>query len=76
MNKKHRKTLTNIFEKPIRSDVKWSDIESLFVNLDAEVSEDSGSRVRVALNGIRDVFHRSHPKKVTDKGHWFQSEGF
>lgn len=27
-----------------------------------------GSRVRVALNGIRAVFHRPHPQNVTDKG--------
>ncbi len=68
MNKKHRRTLVCIFENPVRSEVKWSDIESLFVNLGAEVSEGSGSRVRVALNGVRAVFHRPHPKKVTDKG--------
>lgn len=34
----------------------------------AEISEGSGSRVRIGLNGIRAVFHRPHPKKETDKG--------
>ncbi len=68
MNKKQRKTLDYIFEIPVRSDVKWSDIETLFASLGGEVSEGSGSRVRVALNGVRAVFHRPHPKKVTDKG--------
>ena len=34
----------------------------------ADVSEGKGSRVRVALNGVRAVFHRPHPQKVTDKG--------
>jgi hypothetical protein len=32
------------------------------------VSEGNGSRVRVALNGVRAVFHRPHPHKETDKG--------
>ena len=68
MNKKNKKTLALIFERPARSDVKWPDIEALFKNLGAEISEGSGSRVRVALNGVRAVFHRPHPKKVTDKG--------
>ncbi|MCC5933025.1 MAG: type II toxin-antitoxin system HicA family toxin [Balneolales bacterium] len=34
----------------------------------AELSEGSGSRIRVALNGVRAVFHRPHPEKETDKG--------
>ena len=68
MNAHHRKTLTLIFEKPERSDIGWRDIEALFVALGAEVSEGSGSRVRVALNGVRAVFHRPHPERVTDKG--------
>ena len=40
----------------------------MFVALGADVSEGSGSRVRVALNGVRAVFHRPHPERVTDKG--------
>jgi hypothetical protein len=35
---------------------------------DAEISEGQVSRVRVALNGVRAVFHRPHPQKETDKG--------
>ncbi|MFN6053710.1 MAG: type II toxin-antitoxin system HicA family toxin, partial [Planctomycetia bacterium] len=27
-----------------------------------------GSRVRIALNGLRAVFHRPHPHKETDRG--------
>ena len=34
----------------------------------AEISEGSGSRVRIALNGVRAVFHRPHPQKETDRG--------
>jgi hypothetical protein len=68
MNAKHRKTLELIYENPVRSYVVWSDIESLLINVGAEISEGKGSRVRIALNGIRAVFHRPHPKRETDKG--------
>lgn len=68
MNKKHHKTLESIFKKPVQSNVRWSDIESLFESLGAEISEGNGSRVRIALNEIRAVFHRPHPKRETDKG--------
>ncbi len=68
MNKKQRRTLQRIFEKPERSDIIWNDIEFLFNALGAEISEGRGSRVRVALNDVRAVFHRPHPKRVTNKG--------
>ena len=68
MNRKQRKTLNRIFEKPPRSDIAWSDIESLLIALGAEISEGRGSRVRIYLNGVRAVFHRPHPKRETDKG--------
>lgn len=34
----------------------------------AEITESAGSRVRIALNGVRTVFHRPHLRKGTDKG--------
>lgn len=68
MNKKHTLILQKIFEKPERSDLLWKDIEGLFVALGAEVTEGRGSRVRVALNNVRAVFHRPHPERVTNKG--------
>ena len=68
MNKKQRQTLDKIFEKPERSDIPWENIESLFKALGADVSEGKGSRVRVALNDVRAVFHRPHPERVTSKG--------
>jgi hypothetical protein len=68
MAKKHRKTLEAIYETPARSNVAWSDIEKMLVALGAELSEGSGSRVRIALRGVRAVFHRPHPQKETDKG--------
>ncbi len=68
MSKKHQKTLGAIFENPVRSNVAWSDIEKMLQALGAELSEGSGSRVRIALGGVRAVFHRPHPQKETDKG--------
>ena len=68
MNKKQRQTLQKVFEKPERADISWNDIEGLFIALGAEVTEGKGSRVRVALNDVRAVFHRPHPERVTNKG--------
>ena len=68
MNKKNRNTLEKICQKPERSDIAWKDIEALLLALGAELSEGRGSRVRIFLNGVRAVFHRPHPKRVTDKG--------
>lgn len=68
MRSKHANTLETIFEEPVRSSVPWREVEALFIGLGAEVSEGSGSRVRVALRGARAVFHRPHSHKETDKG--------
>ncbi len=68
MDRKHRKTLEAIFEKPERANIAWRDVEALFTALGAEVTEGSGSRVRVALKDVRAVFHRPHPRKETNKG--------
>lgn len=68
MNSRQRRTLQRIFTDPPPANIHWNDIENLLVGLGAEVSEGSGSRLRVALNGMRAVFHRPHPRKETDKG--------
>lgn len=68
MNAKHRRTVEAIFARPVPSDIRWTDIESLLVALGAERSEGRGSRVRFLLTGAEAVFHRPHPKPETDKG--------
>lgn len=65
---KHRATLEAIFADPVRASIVWTDVEALFRACGAEVGEGQGSRVRVALNGVRAVFHRPHPRKETDRG--------
>lgn len=67
MTAKHRGTLERVFETPERGDIPWQDIESLFAALGGELSEGRGSRVRAALNGVRAVFHRPHPRKEANK---------
>ncbi len=68
MRTKHQKILGAIFEEPLRSNLAWQDIEGLLAALGAEISEGSGSRVRIALKGVRAVFHRPHPHKEADRG--------
>ena len=68
LSKKHRKTLEAIFEDPVRPNVVWTDIEALLIAVGADLSEGRGSRIRMALNGVRAVFHRPHPRRETDKG--------
>lgn len=68
MIKKHQKILEQIFQNPVQSSIAWKDIEAMLVSLGAEISEGNGSRVRIALNGVRAVFNRPHPQKETDKG--------
>lgn len=81
MRRMHRRTLEAIFAHPVRANILWRDIEALFVELGAEISEREGSRVAVVLFGEVRVFHRPHPRPTTDKGavnsirHWLQQHG-
>ena len=68
MKNKHKETLAAIFEDPVKANIPWTDIESMLQAYGAEISEGRGSRVRIALNGVRAVFHRPHPQKETDRG--------
>jgi HicA toxin of bacterial toxin-antitoxin, len=68
MNRKNKKTLEQIFKKPTQSNIEWKAIENLLIALGAEISEGSGSRVRIFLNGWRGVYHRPHPRKETVRG--------
>jgi hypothetical protein len=67
MKSKHHKTLQAVFTDPVQASILWSDIESLLKALGAEVSEGSGSRVRIVLNSVRAVFFiaRTLEKKLT-----------
>lgn len=81
MKRKQQKTLALIFSRPVSGNVKWKDIEQLFIELGAEITEAEGSRIGVRLFGDRRVFHRPHPSPDTDKGavssvrRWLESNG-
>lgn len=68
MKRKHHNTLERIFARPMSGNIKWDDIEALFIELGAEISQREGSRVGVRLFNQRKVFHRPHPLTDTDKG--------
>ena len=68
MNNRHQRTLAAIFEDPVRANIAWREVEAMLLAEGAEITEGAGSRVRIALNDVRAVFHRPHPSKETDKG--------
>jgi hypothetical protein len=68
MKRKHKKTLELIFSRPVSANIKWKDIEALFLELGAEITEREGSRIGVLLFNECRVFHRPHPSPNTDKG--------
>lgn len=68
MNNKQRKTLEAILSTPTRADISWSEIESLLEALGTEITPGNGSRERCVLNGVKAVFHRPHPERITTKG--------
>ena len=68
MKKRHQRIVELIFSRPTSGNVQWRDVESLFIELGAEIEERTGSRVSVFLFGEVRVFHRPHPSPNTDKG--------
>lgn len=81
MKRKHQKTLDAIYARPVSANIQWRDIEALFVELGADISEREGSRIAVVLFDQVRVFHRPHPSPDTDKGavasirKWFEQHG-
>jgi len=60
--------LERVFENPVPANIKWRDIETMLVSLDAEIEQRAGSRVVIKLNEETQVFHRPHPNPETKKG--------
>ncbi|KAE9541421.1 type II toxin-antitoxin system HicA family toxin [Ursidibacter maritimus] len=81
LNKKHQRTLIQIYQHPISANIKWESIENLFLALGAEIYQREGSRIAVILFEQVRVFHRPHPEPTTDKGaiatirKWFSENG-
>lgn len=68
LKRKSHKTLRQIYTQPISANIKWRDIEALFLELGAEIEEREGSRIAVVLFEQVRVFHRPHPNPDTGKG--------
>ena len=81
MKRAHAKTLELICARPVSANLRWADIEALFLELGATISEREGSRIAVVLFGQVQVYHRPHPRPTTDKGaiasvrKWLESNG-
>lgn len=67
MNTKHRKTLQAIFALPTRANLPFADIEQLLLALGAELTEGSGSRIKLVLGNASWQAHRPHPGKDAKK---------
>jgi hypothetical protein len=68
MPSRRAKTLQAVFTDPAPANIRWRDIETLFVSLGAELVEGRDSRVTVFLGSAKATFHRPHPRPETDKG--------
>ena len=81
MKRKHQRTLQLKFARPVSANLRWADIEALYVEFGGQVAEREGSRVLVRLFGDRRVLHRPHPEPTTDKGavesihRWLEDHG-
>ena len=62
MNRKHRKTLSDLFAIPVRRNIGWSDVVSLIRAVGGAVIEGSGSRVRFDLKDVSLNIHSPHPR--------------
>ena len=67
MNRRQRRTLARIFERPTRSDIRWNELASLLRALGAEEHEGAASRVRFVFEGSISSLHRPHPRPALSK---------
>jgi len=67
MGPKHQRTQEAVFEDPVRSNIAWRGTVAMLEASGGKITEGAGSRVRIALNRVRAVFHRPHPRKETAK---------
>ncbi|WP_415036637.1 type II toxin-antitoxin system HicA family toxin [Azonexus sp.] len=69
MKRKHAKTLSLIFHRPISANVKHDEVMALLLELGAQIETSrEGSRVGVVLFGELRVLHKPHPSPNMDKG--------
>lgn len=82
MNNKQRQTFAEVFEDPVRADVRWPEVRSLVEALGGKTKEAEGSRVRLQLGTVRMVIHAPHPGQILGRTTvrrvrvFFQEAGF
>ena len=64
---KKDKLLDKFLEKPVRSDLKWSEVVTLLKNLGFTRLEGSGSRIKFVKNKQILIFHKPHPKNTINQ---------
>jgi hypothetical protein len=63
MNSKHQKTHKNLFDNPVKKNIKWSDVEKLIVGVGGQIRQGDGSRIRIVLGEQSINIHTPHPRK-------------
>ena len=76
MKRVHIRTLTTVFDKQARGNLKWREVESMFRALGAEIHERRGSSVVIKLNEEVETVHRPHPRPECGKGLVRRMRGF
>ena len=65
---KHRKTLSRIFENPVRPDIIWSDIESLLAARGGEISEGQGIKRQCLVSNLRISLRKNFHRRSSSYG--------
>ena len=65
---KHERTLEAMLRTPLPANLRWADIERLFIHYGAQIREGRGSAIIVTLKGRKAFFHRPHPGDKADRG--------
>jgi hypothetical protein len=65
---KHEKTLVAMLRIPCPANLRWADVEHLFIHYGAQITEGRGSAIIVSLQGKKAFFHRPHPGDKADRG--------
>lgn len=68
MNNATCKSFCRIFEELPRPDIDWDELVRVLKSLGGTLANGNGSRRRLALNGVKGVFHEPHPDPRMDKG--------
>ena len=67
LRRRHRRTLERMRSVPTPADIRWAEIESLLLALDAELEERAGSRVAISIGDETVVMHKPHPRPVMQR---------